>query len=174
MRRTNRQKLGEVIRKQSGLFTTRQAASCGFSWRALSACVKRGEFVRLQQGIYRVGYYHNNVSPVEVLVRWWLWSDQQAVFCGETALALHLGDPIPPRVHIMLPVEQRKRRRRRSRNIVLHFADLKTDEVVNGHHDVPITSIDRTFVDCENWNVSSETLERARLEAKAFGLIADT
>ena len=49
--------LYETAESQAGYFTARQAKKHGFSWERLSDNVKRGRFLRLFRGVYRLAHF---------------------------------------------------------------------------------------------------------------------
>ena len=81
------QALYDVAAAQEGLFTTRQAATAGYSPPLLTHHQKAGRIVRIRRGIYRL--VHFPPGEHEELVTAWLWTDAQGVLSHETALSLH-------------------------------------------------------------------------------------
>lgn len=75
--------LFEVAQGQQGYFTTRQAASVGYSPQLLHKYLQNRTVVRVRRGIYRL--VHFPASQEEDLVPLWLWSDRVGVFSHETA-----------------------------------------------------------------------------------------
>ena len=55
--RPDRLRLFETASEQGGYFTAEQARACGFSWALLSHHVKRGRFIRVHRGLYRLREY---------------------------------------------------------------------------------------------------------------------
>ncbi|MEZ4593412.1 MAG: type IV toxin-antitoxin system AbiEi family antitoxin domain-containing protein [Chloroflexota bacterium] len=53
----NYDRLYETAENQAGYFTASQAQNCGFSWERLSDNVKRGRFMRLYRGVYRLTHF---------------------------------------------------------------------------------------------------------------------
>src|SRR5689334_22459123 len=103
------QALYEVASSQEGLFTTRQAASAGYSPPLLVHHQHAGRIVRIRRGIYRLIHYPP--GEYEELVVAWLWSEREGVISHQTALSLHgLSDVLPTQLHITLPTSFRKRR----------------------------------------------------------------
>lgn len=49
--------LYETAESQAGYFTAGQAKEHGFSWERLSDNVKRGRFLRLFRGVYRLAHF---------------------------------------------------------------------------------------------------------------------
>lgn len=160
--------LFEVAQAQAGYFTTRQAASAGYSPQLL---VYLGEkkVMRVRRGIYRL--VHFPVGEHEELVTAWLWSEQAGVVSHQTALSLHgLSDVLPAQVHLTLPEAWRRRRFRVPAGVVLHHADVAPEER-SWFGPVPATSASRTLSDCAKSGLSPELLRQAAQQALRRGLV---
>src|SRR5687768_11843117 len=95
--------LFDVASEQHGYFTVQQAHGCGFGWRALLHHRKRGRFIHIRRGLYRLRDYPS--SPREEVAAVWLAVGKDtAVVSHESALdLLDLSDVIPNSVHITVP-----------------------------------------------------------------------
>ena len=110
---------------QSGHFTAAQALSVGYSYQAQKFHADRGNWLRVNRGVYRLPEWP--VGEHDDLVRWSLWSKDRAVVSYETALALHdLGDANPAVVHLTVPPSFRSRA---PEGIRLHRAELPDGDV---------------------------------------------
>ena len=157
---------------QMGYFTTKQAASAGYSPQLLSKYLENGKVTRVRRGIYRL--VHFPASENEDLIILWLWADQVGVFSHETALALHdLSDTLPSKVYLTVPASWRYRRLRVPLGLVLHCADLGAADR-GPFSAVPITAPRRTIRDCIEANVSSDLVRQAILQARRRGLISES
>ncbi len=162
-------RLFEVAAGQSGYVTTKQAADAGYSTHLLRKHIHAGRVTRSQRGIYRL--VHFPASEHEELVTAWLWSDQAGVISHQTALSLHgLSDVLPAQVHLTLPDAWRRRRFRVPAGVVLHHADVATEER-SWFGPVPATSAGRTLSDCANGGLSPELLGQAAQQALRRGLV---
>ncbi|MBK6711505.1 MAG: type IV toxin-antitoxin system AbiEi family antitoxin domain-containing protein [Chloroflexi bacterium] len=56
--------LYETAESQAGYFTAAQARTHGFSWERLSDNVKRGRFLRIVRGVYRLAHFP--VQPMKI------------------------------------------------------------------------------------------------------------
>src|SRR5258707_546573 len=131
-------RLFETAASQQGLFTTQQAAEAGYSPQLLVHYVQSGRAVRVRRGIYRL--VHFPAGEQEELVAAWLWSERAGVVSHQTALALHgLSDALPTHVHLTLPSAWRRRRFRVPAGIVLHHADVPSEDCA-WYGAVPITA----------------------------------
>jgi predicted transcriptional regulator of viral defense system len=168
----NWDRLFETALGQEGLFTTAQAAEAGYSPQLLVHHVRTGRIVRLQRGVYRV--VHFPAGEHEALVAAWLWSDRTGVISHQTALALHgLSDALPARVHLTLPSAWRHRRFRTPVEVVLHHADVLSEER-SWFGAVPATNPKRTLNDCACEALSPELLRHAAQQALRRGLVVKT
>ena len=162
-------RLYEVAAAQHGLFTTQQAADVGYSAQLLVHHVRAGKVARLHRGIYRL--VHFPAGDHDELVVAWLWSEQAGVVSHQTALALHgLSDVLPAGIHLTLPDAWRRRRFRVPPGIILHHADVPTEDR-SWVGAVPITSPRRTLNDCARDGISPELLQQAAQQALRRGLV---
>src|SRR5690242_3560592 len=105
--RPDHERLFEIASEQGGYFTTEQARDAGYSWALLSHHAKRGRFVRVRRGLYRLREYPS--SPREdVLAAWLAVGRDAAVVSHESALdLLGLSDVIPDAVHLTVSRSRR-------------------------------------------------------------------
>jgi predicted transcriptional regulator of viral defense system len=137
----NIDQLYKIAEKQAGYFTASQAVEAGYSWERLSQNVKKGAFLRIIQGIYRLSRFPH--SPNEDLYFAWLKVGQESVISHESALGLYdLADVLPSETHIIMPRSASRRRK----GVRLHTSELRKEEIV--HRDgLPLTSVERTVAD---------------------------
>ncbi len=134
---------------QGGFFTSKQAASIGYTAPKRNYHVHAGNWVRERRGIFRLTTQPLPTRPD--LILWWLWSrnrqdEPQGTFSHQTALSLHeLTDTMPARIHMTVPTGFR-RSVPIPKSVVLHTADLAPAEIeqLDG---VPATKALRTLVD---------------------------
>jgi len=166
----NWDRLYETAASQQGLFTTQQAAAAGYSPQLLIHHTRTGKFARVRRGIYRLVYFP--AGEHEEFVVAWLWSEHAGVISHQTALALHeLSDVLPAHVHLTLPSAWRHRRFRVPPDVVLHHAEVATEERT-WFGTVPVTTPRRTLNDGANAGVSPDLLRDAARQALRRGLIA--
>ena len=163
------QSLYDTAASQEGLFTTRQAAAAGYSDPLLAHYQKVGRIARIRRGIYRLVHFPSGEQ--EELVTAWLWTDAMGVLSHQTALALQgLSDALPGQIHLTLPLMWRQRRFRVPDGLVLHYADVPSqDRSWNGA--VPVTSTRRTLNDCAFEGLSPDLLRQATKQALTRGLV---
>jgi predicted transcriptional regulator of viral defense system len=136
-----RRRLTRLAARQSGYFTAAQARDLGYSYQAQRYHADRGNWVRIERGIYRLPEWP--VEEHEDLVRWFLWSRQRAVVSHDTALSVHhLGDVNPGPIHLTVPPDFRQE----AEGVVLHWAELAQDDVVQ-HTGFVVTAPLRTLLD---------------------------
>lgn len=152
-RRDLRRRLAALAGEQSGHFTAAQALSVGYSYSAQKFHTDRGNWLRVERGLFRLPEWP--VGEHDDLVRWALWSGSRAVVSHETALAVHdLGDANPADIHLTVPPNFRSRP---PDGIRLHRGDLPEDDIWL-YEGFRITTPSRTLLD-----VSAGTLDLDQL-----------
>lgn len=103
----NHQCLFGIASGQHGYFTSAQAQACGFTRSLLSHQVKRGKYLRIRRGLYRLRDYPS--YPREGVVAAWLAvGKDSAIVSHESALdLLELSDVIPYAIHLTVPRSRR-------------------------------------------------------------------
>lgn len=161
--------LFEIGSAQEGYFTTRQAAEAGYSSQLLIKHIRAGRVTRIRRGIYR--FVHFPAGEHEELVVAWLWSDRAGIVSHQTALSLHgLSDVLPAKLHLTLPRAWRSRRFRVPDGVVLHHADVPSDDRA-WFGAVPTTSPRRTLNDCAQEDLPPDLLRQAAQQAIRRGLV---
>lgn len=161
--------LFEVASEQGGYFTTEQAGACSFSRASLSYHARRGRFLRVRRGLYRLAAYP--ASPREnVLAAWLAAGKNDAVVSHESALELlGLSDVIPDRIHLTVP--RSKRYHPATPGVAIHTTtrSLPTGDVLT-REGLPVTSPTRSIVDAAEGGTAPEQIVRAVREAVERGL----
>lgn len=162
-------RLFEVASEQGGYFTTEQAAACGFSRASLSYHARRGRFLRVKRGLYRLAQYPASARE-DVLAAWLGAGKDEAVVSHESALdILGLSDVLPERVHLTLP--RSKRYRPTSPSVAIHTT---TRPIIEGdvvtRDGIPVTSPVRSIVDAAEAGTAPEQVVKAAREAIERGL----
>lgn len=145
----NERALVRLATTQGGFFTSKQAASIGYTAPKRNYHVHSGNWVRERRGIFRLALHPLPSRPD--LVLWWLWSrnrqdEPQGIYSHQTALSVHeLTDAMPSRVHMTVPCDFR-RSAPIPKALVIHVADIPANEaeLVDG---VPVTKALRTLLD---------------------------
>lgn len=159
-----RRRLLAIAATQSGYFTAAQALDAGYSYPAQGYHAKRGNWLRVDRGIYRFPEWPT--GPRDDLVRWSLWSRGRAVVSHETALSVHeLGDVDPARVHLTAPANFRQT----NPGVVIHRADLATRDVEE-HEGFRVTTPLRSLLDVAAGELDLDQLGQAIAEALARGM----
>lgn len=159
-----RRRLLAIAARQSGYFTAAQAIDAGYSYPAQRYHAQRGNWLRVDRGIYRLPEWP--VGSREDLVRWSLWCRGRAVISHETALSVHdLGDADPARIHVTVP----RNFRPSDPAVVLHRGDLSPDDVAE-HDGFRLTTPVRSLLDVAAGDVDLDQLARAIEEAIERGL----
>lgn len=151
--------------EQSGYFTAAQALRLGFSYQAQKFHVDRGNWVRVDRGLFRIPEWP--ISEDDQLVRWTLWSRGQAVVSHATALSAHgLGDVNPTRLHFSVPPDFH----RKAEGLVLHLQRTPESELED-HGGYRISTPSRAIAECAADGMSQEILDGAVADALAAGRV---
>jgi len=130
--RNAQRRLFEIAEAQEGFFTAKQAKAAGFAENTHPYHVQVGNWIREHRGIYRLALFPPADHPD--LVKWALWSKNrneaiEGVYSHQTALSLYeLSDLNPAKLHMTVPTHFR-RNSEIPGILVLHFADLATEDV---------------------------------------------
>jgi predicted transcriptional regulator of viral defense system len=161
-------KLIEVAKYQKGYVATYQVE---VSNQLLRHHEQAGRIERVLRGVYRLNQYPTEED--EQLLVAYLWSKEQGTISHESALAIHdLSDVLPNKVHLTLPEDQCRVRRKTPEWLELHFADISEDEK-EWYDVVPVTRPIRTLVDVASDRLEPELLRQAVEDAKSKRLVAD-
>jgi predicted transcriptional regulator of viral defense system len=159
-----RRRLLAIAARQSGYFTAAQALDAGYSYPAQRYHAKRGNWLRVDRGIYRFPEWPTGSR--EDLVRWSLWSRGRAVVSHETALSVHeLGDVDPAHVHLTVPPNFRQE----NPGVVIHQAELAPRDVEE-YEGFRVTTPLRSLLDVAAGELDLDQLEQAIAEALARGM----
>ena len=159
--------LVEVAYGQGGHFTAAQARTAGYPKQLHSYHVKRGNWLRVGHGLYRLRWWPP--SAHEDLVRWTVWSGMVAVVSHETALAVHdMSTTMPDKIHLTVPPGFRKRP---PSNLVLHRGKLSVHETEQRDW-FRVTPPLRTLIDAAEVGLGVVRLSHGMREALRKGLLA--
>jgi predicted transcriptional regulator of viral defense system len=157
--------LTRIARHQAGYFTAAQALHAGYSYPSQRYHTQRGDWVRIDRGIYRLPEWP--ATQHEDLARWTLWSRGRGVVSHETALAVHeLGDVMPARVHLIVPPGFRSR----SQAVVLHEALLDESDIEQFEGFAATTPL-RSILDSAASGLEVDQLARVISDALDRGLV---
>jgi len=167
----NYNRLYELAAGQGGYFTAHQAKSAGYSKRLQHYHKKRGSWLAIDRGIFRLRNYPN--SDWEDFIHWFLWSRNkqgapQAVVSHQTAAAFHhLADFLSPKIHLTVPPGFR---RKPPEGLILHKGVLRSDdiEVQAGFH---VTTPYQTLRDLQHTHTEPDRVQEAIEDAAHRGLI---
>jgi predicted transcriptional regulator of viral defense system len=162
--------LFEAASEQGGYFTAEQAAACGFSRASLSYHTRRGRFLRIKRGLYRLTQYPASARE-DVLAAWLGAGRDEAVVSHESALdILGLSDVVPERVHLTIP--RSKRYRPPSPGVAIHTTTRPlTEGYVLTRDGITVTSPARSIVDAAEAGTAPEQVVKAAREAIERGLV---
>lgn len=163
---TRRDRLYALAETQGGYFTAADARALGYAYPHQFFHVKRGNWVRVDRGLFRLKHFP--AAAHEDLIRWWLWSRKQGVISHESAAAVYdLGDVLPSKTHLTVPPGFRKKG---PGSVILHRAQLEAMDIETreGFH---ITTPLRTILDLARGHLDPERLTAVTKDALKKGLI---
>lgn len=156
--------LYQIAEGQSGYFTTKQAVEAGYYRQRLYDLANRGQFIRVQHGIYRLARFP--ASQFEDLYIASLRIGPDSVVSHDSALAVYeLSDILPTKTHIIMPRTGSRRRK----GIQLHTHKLQVGEVAE-REGLRITTVERTIADVIVGGISYQHARQAVQEALQRGL----
>ena len=168
------EKLNQLALMQGGLFTAKQAQSCGYRHSNHHYYVKTGRWKKEGWGIYR--FLHIPADEITFYYRILLWScnrngESEAVFSYETALSFYeLSDVNPHRVSITVPKNFQKRSIP-FKNLVIYKKNLSKKDI-KSFNGLPVTTYLKTLLDIhEERHLSEDLIEQAVKEALQKGYI---
>ena len=167
-------KLNQIAFIQGGLFTAKQAESCGYIRSNHHYHIKVGNWIKESWGIYRLVHI-----PVDEMTFYWkllLWSCNEkdkhtAVFSHKTALSFYeLSDVNPSKITMTVPKKFQKRSKP-FKTLKIYKKDL-SKENVKQFKGLPVTTPLKTLLDIyEEESLSEKLMEQAVKEALEKGLI---
>jgi predicted transcriptional regulator of viral defense system len=161
-----RDRLYTLAETQGGYFTAADAKALGYVYPHQFFHVKRGNWVRVDRGLFRLKHFP--AAAHEDLIRWWLWSRKQGVISHESAAAVYdLGDVLPSKTHLTVPPGFRKKG---PGSVILHRAQLESTDVET-REGFRITTPLRTILDLARVHLDPERLRAVTRDALKQGLI---
>jgi predicted transcriptional regulator of viral defense system len=155
-----RRRLAALAAQQSGYFTAAQALKLGYSYQAQKFHAGRGNWLRVDRGLFRLPEWP--VGEHDDLVRWSLWSKDRAIISHDTALALHeLGETNPTDVHLTVPPNFRSQA---PRGVRLHRGVLPDGDIWQ-YEGFRATTPIRTLLDTAAGNLDLDQLVNATRDA---------
>ena len=151
--------------RQAGYVTAAQARDSGFTYQAQRYHVDRGNWQRVDRGLFRLPDWPASVD--DVYVRWSLWSGGRGVISHATALAVHdLGVLDPGLIHLTVP----RGFAARDDAVATHVGVLPEDDVMD-KAGFRVTTVLRTILDVAAATALQEPVDDAVADALARGLV---
>jgi len=164
MKQETETQLYQIAEEQAGYFSLVQARKLSLQRNQIYREVGRGKFVRAGRGIYRfVQFPASRFEGIHVAV---LSAGPQAVVGFQTALYVYeLSDLVPDEIHLILLATSSRRRP----GIRVHTIQLNTDDVTQ-FEGLPITTVDKTIVDCAFAHVDVGQMRTAIFQSLRRGM----
>jgi predicted transcriptional regulator of viral defense system len=135
-----RRRLHELAFRQAGYFSAAQALGVGYSYQAQKYHADRGNWVRVDRGLFRLAEWPSSAD--DAYARWAVWSDGSGVVSFQSAADVHdLGDFDLGDVHLTVPAK-----RPGVPGVVVHVAALD-DGDVEDRDSYRVTTPARTLLD---------------------------
>lgn len=164
-RQSLRRRLAALAATQSGYFTAAQALKIGYSYPNQKFHADRGNWVRVDRGVFRLPEWP--VGQHDDLVRWSIWALGKGVISHETALTVHsVGELDPARVHLTVPPRFSKS----DPSVMLHRATLDEGDIED-RDGFRVTTLLRSLIDVATDGIDLDQLARAIDEARDAGLV---
>lgn len=164
MKRETETQLYKIAEDQAGNFSLAQARELGVQRSQIYREVKRGKFNRAERGVYRfVQFPASRYEGIHAAV---LSAGPQAVVGFHTALYVYeLSDLIPDEIHLILPATSSRRRP----GIQVHTIQLIPEDVTH-FEGLPITTVDKTIIDCAFAHIDDRQIRFAVFQALQRGM----
>lgn len=163
-RRENLHALHALAFRQAGYFSAAQAREIGFSYQAQKYHADRGNWLRVERGIFRLRDWPASID--DVLVLWSLWSRRRGVISHGSALAVHGLGVLDPAVVTMTVPEGFRARTPAVRTVVGQLAEEDVEEREGFRVTTPL----RTLLDVAA-SERQEVVDEAVAEALDRGLV---
>jgi predicted transcriptional regulator of viral defense system len=138
-----------LAEENDGLFTSQEARRAGVLDSVLVRLAQRRRLERVARGVYRIrNFPATRFSQYREAIFWLRASSgpHNVALSHETALSVYgISDANPSKIHVTIPARARLRRKR-PLGIVVHRADLSTDEIAT-HEGLPVTAVERSIRD---------------------------
>jgi predicted transcriptional regulator of viral defense system len=165
--KNNYQNIYDIAENQAGYFTAKQAFEAGYSRPNLLYQTRRGKFIRVYRGVYRLALFPG--SPIEDLFLALLRAGPKSVISHESALSVYdLSDVMPGEIHITLP----RTSSRRGKGIRYHTKTI-SDYDITQYEGLRITTVGRTIIDLAESGFEPVQLKKAIEEAINRGFITE-
>lgn len=135
-----RRRLHELAFRQAGYVSAAQALEVGYTYQAQKYHVDRGNWVRIDRGMFRLAEWPSGAE--DAYARWTVWSEGRGVVSFQSAAGVHhLGDFGLGPVHVTLPAL-----RSPALGVSVHRADLP-DADIEDRGSFRVTTPTRTVLD---------------------------
>jgi predicted transcriptional regulator of viral defense system len=156
--------LYQIAEDQGGYFSLAQARAIGLGKTQIYRELKRGKFEKAHRGVYRfVQFPVSQFEEIHVAV---LSAGADAIVGFQSALYVYdLSDIIPDEIHLILPATSSRRRP----GIRVHTIQLAPENVTQ-FEGLPITTVDKTIIDCAFAHVDDEQIGIAVFQSLRRGM----
>lgn len=169
---TARQQLWDVAVDQYGYFTMRDALALGLERPTVIKIATRGQVEHVAHGVYRFAELPTTEFDPYMLAALWTGTPE-ACLSHDTALAGYdVCDINPDRIHLTVP-RARRIRRRGGELYVLHYDDLREDQI-GWWHRIRAVTLPTAIAQCTASGVPAYLLRQALGSGRERGLLTAT
>jgi len=164
MKQQTESRLYRIAEDQAGYFSLAQARELDLRRNQIYRELQRGKFARAGRGVYRfVQFPARRFEGIHFAV---LSAGQHAVVGFQTALYVYeLSNLIPDEIHLILPATSSRRRP----GIRVHTIQLTSEDVTH-FEGLPITTVDKTIIDCAFAHVDDQQIRIAIFQSLQRGM----
>jgi len=164
MKQEKETQLYRIAEDQAGYFSLAQTRELGLQRSQIYRELQRGKFYNAARGVYRFAQFPaSRFEEIHIAV---LSAGPQAVVGFQTALYIYeLSDLISDEIHLILPATSSRRRP----GIRVHTIQL-TPEDVTKFEGLPITTVDKSIIDCAFAHVDDRQIRLAISQALQRGM----
>lgn len=175
MPRSRFDELLSIAEEHDGLVTAEQARQSGFTDSVLARLTQRGRLERTARGVYRIPHFPPGRFSQYLEAVLWAKANRgpdDVAISHLTALNVYgISDASPDRIHITVPRSTRLRRQQ-PKGIVVH-QEVITQDDIQVHEGIPVTTIDRTIEDLLHSGSRVDLVRQAITDARREGFIGD-
>ena len=175
MPRSRFDELVRIAEEHDGLVTSEQARESGFADSVLVRLAQRGRLERMARGVYRIPYFPPGKFSQYLEAVLWAKANrgpEEVAVSHLTALNVYgISDANPDRIHLTVPKSARLRRQKPN-GIVVHHDMLSQDDI-QVHEGVPVTTLRRTVDDLLCSRARLDIIRQAIADARREGFIGE-
>lgn len=159
---TSEMRLYDIAKSQNGYFTSRQAIVAGYRQNNFGVYLKKGLWIRMMRGVYRLKMYPISEDEQYSMLSLWVGEKENrpiGVFSHLTALRFYeVSEVISDKIHITVPVHYKTKKKDVPKVLIFHKNNVDNKDIsyLAGY---AITTLSKTLIDLS----ISDSMERDQL-----------